>query len=243
MLNKLNDASIQTFIDLVPKLRGISYKLLNQHIKSQELLLEDYLTTNNNGLGNISESNNYSLFEKCLNRCQIQLVNLSNLWIKILNKNIYLQIFGKFFNLICSNLIENILKLDDISADDAGYLSKLLTIIRLSVNKIFGQCNDTDDESIKHISPIKNETDEIEMDKLTINLTKIDLEASKFIGLWIRFKYLSFILNAHLVDIVNLWAQSKGPLAEHFSKDEIRHLIKGLFMVTEKRTAALAEIN
>ena len=241
LLNKLNDSSIQTFVDLVPKLRKISFALLNAHISSHEGLLEEYLSSNNNGLANISESNNYSLFEKCLNRCQIQLVNLSNLWIKVLNKAIYLQIFGKFFNLICKNLSENILKLDDISADDASYLNKLMNIIRLAVAKIFGQNAEVGD--ISTVESVKNKIDEIEIDKLSISLSKIDLEASKYISLWIRFKYLCFILNAHLVDIVNLWAQSKGPLAEHFTKEEIRHLIKGLFMVTEKRTAALAEIN
>jgi hypothetical protein len=255
LLSKLNDASIQTFIDLIPKLRKISFKILNEHITSQERLLDDYLTTNNNGLANISESTNYRQFEKCLNRCQIQLVNVSNLWIKILNKNIYLQIFGKFFNLVCQNLVENILKLDDISADDASYLNKLLNIIRLAVVKIFGQQSEVGD-NICSVSPgigsgddyddgedgVKV-NDEVKMDKLTISLSKIDLEASKFISLWIRYKYLCFILNAHLVDIVNLWSQSKGPLALYFTKDEIRHLIKALFMVTEKRTAALAEIN
>jgi hypothetical protein len=240
LLNKLNDTSIQTFIDLIPKLRKISHSLLNAHISSHESLLEEYLSTNNNGLGNISESNNYSLFEKCLNRCQIQLVNLSNLWIKVLNRQIYLHLFGKFFNLICKYLIENILKLDDVSADDASYLNKLLNIIRLAVTKIFGQQQaDLGDASLD----VKNEIDEIEMDKLTINLSKIDVEASRFISLWVRFKYLCFILNAHLVDIVNLWSNSKGPLADHFTKEEIRHAIKSLFMVSEKRTAALAEIN
>ena len=244
LLNKLNDTSIQTFVDLIPKLRRISYSILNAHISSHESLLEEYLSTNNNGLGNISESNNYNLFEKCLNRCQIQLVNLSNLWVKVLNRQIYLQLFGKFFNLICKKLIESILKLDDVSADDASYLTKLLNIIRLAVAKIFGQQSElSGDSSVGVVETIKNETDEFEMDKFTISLTKIDIEASNYITLWIRFKYLCFILNAHLVDIVNFWAQSKGPLADHFTKEEIRHAIKSLFMVSDKRIAALAEIN
>lgn len=265
LLNKLSDESLKTFVDLVPKLCKISYKLLNEHINAQELLLDDYLKTNNNGLANISELNNYSLFEKCIHRCQIQLYNLANVWFNILNKNLYLNLFGKFFNMICKHLIDEILKLDDISADDASYLTKLLNLIRISVNKIFQHVEKHYDENksvtppqvnspqklldLSNASSVDDNDDDVSnlnesgSEFKTINLNKTDLDASKYINLWFKYKYLCFILNAHLVDIVNLWSHSKGPLALYFTKDEIRHLITALFMITEKRTAALAEIN
>ena len=57
---------------------------------------------------------------------------------------------------------------------------------------------------------------------------------------WLRFQYLSNILESSLVDIKYLW--SEGELRLEFTADELIDLIEALFADSEHRRKAIAEI-
>lgn len=50
------------------------------------------------------------------------------------------------------------------------------------------------------------------------------------------------VLNASMAEIVEQWADGKGPLTLNFSSDDIRRLIRALFQNTDRRARVLANI-
>ncbi len=159
---------------------------------------------------------------------------LSSMWSSILPSQMYYRVFGDFFNLIFSDLVKSCLRLEDISSDDASYLEAAFTLLNKCVYDIF---------SHKHSENKENETRvESAGDDLLISNKMADLTASKYIKTWQRFNYLVKVLKANLQEIVDMWSESMGPLALFYDSEEIRHLIRALFMITDKRSAALAKI-
>lgn len=49
-------------------------------------------------------------------------------------------------------------------------------------------------------------------------------------------------IQASLKDIVDRWAEGHGPLAEAFSAENVKSLIRSLFQNTEHRSSALSRI-
>ncbi len=203
---------------LVIKLRRLAQNFLNEQISAQCQLLKEYLKNDNMGLNQISDGNNSDLFEKSLQKCFIQIKNLSNLWFSILSEPLYVQIFGQFYDLIIEHMCEAIIRLEDMSTDDGVYLNNILCSIQKHAIDLFWR-----DDSVE--------------------LNLVDLKLTKSVKCWMKFKYLIKILNANLQEIVDLWSQSMGPLALYFSPDEIRHLIRALFMNNDRRAVALSKIN
>lgn len=118
------------------------------------------------------------------------------------------------------------------------------SLIIQSVFEIFSRSNHQ--KAANHASEVERsaqmETDVQSLANLTINNKMADFNATKYIKQWQRFKYLLRILKANLQEIVDMWSESKGPLALYFESDEVRHLIRALFMITDKRSAALSKI-
>lgn len=50
------------------------------------------------------------------------------------------------------------------------------------------------------------------------------------------------MLDATMQDILDRWASGKGPLAQDFTADEIKHLVRALFQNTDHRAAVLVKI-
>lgn len=59
---------------------------------------------------------------------------------------------------------------------------------------------------------------------------------------WSRFGELRHLLSANLRDIEDRWSSGKGPLATHFTADEVKQMIRALFQNTDHRAATLSRI-
>lgn len=59
---------------------------------------------------------------------------------------------------------------------------------------------------------------------------------------WVKLQQIKTILNASMAEIVELWADGKGPLTLNFRAEDIRHLIRAIFQNTDRRANALANI-
>jgi centromere/kinetochore protein ZW10 len=217
-IKREENSELIDFKQLILKLRKLAQNFLNEQIHAQCQLLKEYLKNDNMGLNQISEGNNSDLYEKSLQKCFIQIRNLSNLWYSILSEPLYMQIFGRFYELINEHTCESIICLEDMSTDDAVYLNKLLYSIQKNAIDLFSRNS-------------------------SVELNLVDLKLTRFINNWMKFKYLIRILNANLQEIVDLWSQSMGPLALYFNVDEVRHLIRALFMNNDRRAIALSKIN
>lgn len=77
-----------------------------------------------------------------------------------------------------------------------------------------------------------------------LQITNIDKRNSVhlYVKRWFKFQELQLILSANMREIVDRWSSGKGPLASHFTADDVKHLIRALFQNTERRAAALAKI-
>lgn len=214
--------------------------LLNKQIDRQLAILMQFMHEDCNGIINLSEGNNYELFKKALQKCNVQLNSLASVWLNVLPMRVYFRVFGKLFNFICNDLLKSALKLEDISTDDASYLHSAFSLVKQSVYDVFSKHQQlkTNQESVN--TYITLETDDLT--NVSLNNNMADLNASRYVQSWSKFKYLLDILKANLNDIVDLWADAQGPLALHFDPEEVRHLIRALFMITDRRSAALAKI-
>lgn len=118
-------------------------------------------------------------------------------------------------NTVLDELIERIVKLEDIAADAAVQISTLFTQVQNKAPEIF--IIDSDPESSVH-------------------------DANRYVKSFQKFKELILVLNARLREIDDRWASGKGPLAMEFTVDEMKHLIRALFQNTDRRAAVLAGI-
>ena len=59
---------------------------------------------------------------------------------------------------------------------------------------------------------------------------------------WPRFQELVLLLGSGLADISDRWADGKGPLALHFTQQEVCQLVLAMFENTSKRQALLTEL-
>ncbi|XP_065207080.1 centromere/kinetochore protein zw10 homolog [Planococcus citri] len=67
-------------------------------------------------------------------------------------------------------------------------------------------------------------------------------EVYRHVKRWSKFSELFKVLNGGLKDIDDRWADGKGPLAQEFTADQVKHLIRALFQATDRRSALLSRI-
>ena len=243
---------------LVPELCSLGNKLLFNQLDKQQNNLMQYLNEDTNGVKDIAEKNNYELFTRALQKCIHQLSALSALWSHVLAKHDYMSLVGQLVQLICGDLVRSVLKLEDISSDDASYLHSIFVLLDKAACDLFTKHHEqtTADDAEKDAHDEKKDNGEMVMEAtesadeaLSHDLAAIsyrknlaEVTASKHVKSWMRFKHMSTLLKSSLAEIVDLWSEGTGPLAVHFDSEEVRHLIRALFMNTDRRSEALAKI-
>jgi centromere/kinetochore protein ZW10 len=55
----------------------------------------------------------------------------------------------------------------------------------------------------------------------------------RYVRKWNRFTEIIVVLNASLREIEDRWASGKGPLANEYTPDEVKRLIRALFQNTD----------
>jgi len=114
-----------------------------------------------------------------------------------------------------SELILYIVNLDDIRELESDLIASLLTDL-----------NDKAQSEI--LAPV---------------MEKHPVAVAKLVPAWGRLAEVKFLLKARMHDIVDRWADGKGPLAAEFKATEVKQLIRALFQNTDKRAAALSAIS
>ena len=220
-----------SFVDMVPKLCTVGFRLLNEQLSRQEENLIEYLNENSGSIRSINETANFELVKKSIQRCVFQITNLSNVWIGVLNRTVYLKLIGALFDLVCQDLLKSCLKLEDIETENSEYIHTAFSGLYQSVIEVFTRVAATDNSDEKNGE-----------ENSSSSSAMADLNAAKYIVSWNRFKYFLKILKANLVEIDDLWSEGKGPLALYYEPDEVRSLIRALFMNTDRRATVLAKI-
>ncbi|CAM4613130.1 centromere/kinetochore protein zw10 homolog isoform X1 [Lepidochelys kempii] len=206
-----------TFVDLVPGFRRLGMECFLAQMRVQKGELLERLSSARN-FSNMDNEENYSAANKAARQVLHQLKRLGKVWQDVLPVNIYCKAMGTLLNTALSEIINRITALEDISAEDADRLHSLCRIMLEEGPLVF--------------TPLLEENKN----------KKYQEEVPVYVQKWMMFKELMIILQANLQEIVDRWADGKGPLAAEFSPTEVKSLIRALFQNTERRAAALAKI-
>ncbi|KAL5009051.1 hypothetical protein ScPMuIL_014632 [Solemya velum] len=211
---KLPHALNPTFVDLVTKVRRIGTESFLEQLSTQKNQLLESLN-GAKGFNSVSEDEGYFDAEKAIKQALHQLNHLQNIWQDVLPLNIYKKAMGTLLNSVIEEIINCIVVLEDISADDAQQLSTLLTVVTDRAGTLFTAVD------------------------VKVNTT---VELQRNVRRWQKLQELNIILNASLHEISDRWADGKGPLAIEFSANELKQLIRALFQNTDRRAAVLVKI-
>ncbi|XP_016088830.1 centromere/kinetochore protein zw10 homolog isoform X1 [Sinocyclocheilus grahami] len=205
------------FVDLVPGFRRLGARCFVAQMNVQKAEMLERLSTARN-FSNLDDENNYSVASKAIRQVIHQLRRLGKVWQDVLPVNIYCKSIGTLLNTAISELINKIMMLEDISNMDGERLRTL--------------CQTIIEEGPLVFNPLPEENKN----------KKYQEEVPVYAKKWMTLKEISMVLNANLQEIVDRWAEGKGPLAVEFSCNEMKSLIRALFKNTERRAAALAKI-
>ncbi|XP_030077759.1 centromere/kinetochore protein zw10 homolog [Microcaecilia unicolor] len=204
-----------TFVDLVPGFRRLGTEgfLVQMRIQKGELLER---LANARKFSNMDDDENHANATKAVRQVLHQLKRLGKVWQDVLPVHVYCKTMGTLLNTAVTEIIGRITTLEDISAEDAD---KLYSLCRLVIQ-----------EGPQVFTPLLEEN------------KKYQEEVPVYVKKWVKFQELMIILQANLQEIVDRWADGKGPLANEFSTSEVKNLIRALFQNTERRATALAKI-
>ncbi|XP_014805105.1 PREDICTED: centromere/kinetochore protein zw10 homolog [Calidris pugnax] len=206
-----------TFVDLVPGFRRLGMECFLAQMRVQKGEILERLSSARN-FSNMDDEENYCAANKAIRQVLHQLKRLGKVWQDVLPVTVYCKAMGTLLNTALSEIVTRIVALEDISAEDA--------------DRLYSLCRTMVEEGPQVFTPLPED------DKNK----KYQEEVPVYVQKWMTFKELMIILQANLQEIVDQWADGKGPLAAEFSAAEVKSLIRALFQNTERRAAALAKI-
>ncbi|RVE64278.1 hypothetical protein OJAV_G00144180 [Oryzias javanicus] len=208
---------VATFVDMVPGFRKLGAQCFLTQLNVQKAELLERLSTAHN-FCNLDDEDNYIAASKAVRQVIHQLKQLGTVWQDVLPVTIYCKAMGNLLNTAITEIISKIMMLEDISSEDGEHLHTLCQTIIEEGPLVF----------IPVVEENKNK--------------KYQQEVPLFVKKWSTFKELVIVLRANLQEIVDRWANAKGPLAVEFSSSEVKSLIRALFQNTERRAVALSKI-
>ncbi|NXF94253.1 ZW10 protein, partial [Eubucco bourcierii] len=206
-----------TFVDMVPGFRRLGMECFLAQMRVQKGEILERLSSARN-FSNMDDEENYSAASKAIRQVLHQLKRLGKVWQDVLPVNVYCKAMGTLLNTALSEIATRIAALEDISAEDA--------------DRLYSLCRTMVEEGPQVFTPLPEDD----------RNKKYQEEVPVYVHKWMSFKELMIILQANLQEIVDQWADGKGPLAAEFSAAEVKSLIRALFQNTERRAAALAKI-
>ncbi|CAL8266117.1 unnamed protein product [Merluccius merluccius] len=216
-LPQLLSDGIATFVDMVPSFRKLGAQCFLAQLNIQKAELLERLSSARN-FSNLDDEENYTAASKAVRQVIHQLKQLGIVWQDVLPVNIYCKAMGSLLNTAICEVMAKIMMLEDISSEDGEHLHTL--------------CQTLIEEGPLVFVPLAEERKN----------TTYQEEVPLFVQKWMTFKELVIVLRANLQEIVNRWAEGKGPLASEFSSSEMKSLIRALFQNTERRALALTKI-
>lgn len=208
---------VATFVDMVPGFRKLGAQCFLAQMNVQRAELLERLSTAHN-FCNLDDEDNYIAASKAVRQVIHQLKQLGTVWQDVLPVSIYCKAMGNLLNTAITEVISKIMMLEDISSEDGEHLHTL--------------CQTIIEEGPLVFIPLAEESKN----------KKYQEEVPLYVKKWGTFKELVIVLRANLQEIVDRWADSKGPLALEFSSSEVKNLIRALFQNTERRAVALTKI-
>ncbi|XP_078479075.1 centromere/kinetochore protein zw10 homolog isoform X1 [Lampetra planeri] len=229
-----------TFVDLVPALRKLGAEALLGQLRSQKAVLHESLGVAR-GFRSLEDDGNYAAAQRSVKQVLHQLSRLGVVWQGVLPVNVYCKALGTLLNTALAEITAAVAALEDISALDADRLHALCSEVATSAPAAFRPWSEEEEEEEEEGGE-EGGGDEERARQQQEEERGLRLRLPLHVAAWGRFAELRGLLQGTLSDIVDRWADGKGPLAQEFSPSEVKSLVRALFQNTDRRAAALNKI-
>ena len=119
-----------------------------------------------------------------------------------------------------------------VTASMSDIVDMLLTVEEFSIDDC--QCLHT---ALQHLS-----TGIIDVFHTSSSTTSAEVTLHEVAPDWLRVRELALLFAASLQEVNDRWSDSKGPLALHFTGDEVAKLVTAMFEKTGRRDALVAQL-
>ncbi|PVH96001.1 hypothetical protein DM02DRAFT_688801 [Periconia macrospinosa] len=198
--------------DDIKAIEGFGKRAYGREMESQRTIIRDHLDAAQGFAG----CTNMPFASECDNAVMMTIDRISdvkNQWKPVLSTSVLLQSLGSLASTALAKFIADIEDMSDIAEDES--------------RKLHGYCN-----SLSTLSTLFQTEDPV--------TGEVQDMAHMYVPNWLKFMYLSEILDSSLADIKYFWTD--GELKLEMEPEEVVDLIKALFAESEHRRKAIAEI-
>lgn len=200
----------------VSALEHFGKRAYGKEMESQRTILGDLLD-GAQGFSSCTESPFAHECDVAISSVVDRIRDLHKQWTPVLSHSALLQSIGSLLSTVANKIIVDVEDMNDISEPESQRLASFCNRIAL-----------LEDLFLPETQPNKD-----------ANETSVPLTAV-YTPNWLKFQYLSNILESSLVDIKYLWTE--GELSLEYGVNELVDLIEALFSDSEHRRRAIAEI-
>ena len=187
-----------------------------REMEAQRTILADLLD-GAQGFANCSESPFAQECDTAISSVIDRIRNLHHQWSAVLARSALLQSIGSLLVTVTNKIIVSIEDMSDISEPESQRLTAFCNRI-VALDDLF----------------LPEQGTTVDPNEQVIPLT------AGYTSTWLKFQYLSNILESSLIDIKYLWTE--GELSLEFTADEVVDLIEALFADSDHRRRAIQEI-
>ncbi|OJD28127.1 hypothetical protein ACJ73_00475 [Blastomyces percursus] len=191
----------------------------SKEMQSQRTILADLLD-GSQGFGSCAVQPYLGQCENAVSATVDRMRHVHKEWHSILSPSALLQSIGSLLSTVINKMILDIEDLSDISDAESQRLA--------------GFCNKVSKLEDLFLPETKSGQDMTGEQSEAVPMTAI------YVPNWLKFQYLTNILESSLADIKYLWTE--GELQLEFSPEEVMNLIKALFADSDHRRRAIADI-
>lgn len=135
---------------------------------------------------------------------------------------VYVCYVGSLLNSALKEIISSVLLIVEFSVEDCVCLQRALTSVITGSTDLFHHCRRDDPDPQRHAS--------------------VEVTLQDCVPVWLRFRELAWFFGLGLGDVVDRWADGKGPLAVQLSGAELARLVIAVFEKTSRRDALVAKL-
>ncbi len=188
-----------------------------KEMESQRTIIGDLLD-GAQGFANCTETPFAQECDLAISSVVDRLRHMHKQWKTVLSHSALLQSLGSLLSTVVNKIIVDVCDMSDISEPESQRLTAFCNRIATLEDLFAPETPQDITTDAQHAVPL----------------------TAVYTPNWLKFQYLSQILDSTLVDIKYLWTE--GELRLEFSADELADLIQALFADSEHRRRAIAEI-
>ena len=151
-------------------------------------------------------------------------------------------VLGSLLNAGVGDMIESVVNIGEFSADDCDVLQKVLEIVVDSAPALFTLPEHQLQQNAQEEEEDKNNPQAVALPHQPQIGCSPQVMLHEFVPNWLKFRELILILGSGLQTVSDRWASGKGPLALHFTPEDISRLVVAMFEDTHRREGVLREL-